>query len=249
MSTPRRVVVALALVLGLAARAQAAPLLQLAGDINSGTLFCATDNNVACAHGIQLTDLNPTAGILDLGTISLGGLTVEGSLHTETFGPPVNILSSSSLTITNDTAAAVTLASSIGANNFVGPTSFVANTGSGTWVTAAGSSADYSFYVDAANGQGGETALDRPGLLVSAFNDTAVGAVDSFSVNGGPFPMVLNTPFSMTLGFDMTLLPGSQLISRGQSQVADVAAVPEPLSLSLLGHGLAGLGWRRRRRT
>ena len=163
MSIPR-VVAALAVVLCLAARAQAAPLLQLAGDINSGTLFCATDNNVICANGVQLTDLDPTVGILDLGDVLVGGLNIEGSLHSETFGPPFNILNSS-LTITNTTASDVTLESSISADGFLGPTTFIANSGSGTWQLAEGSFANYSFWADPTNGTGGQTATDRPGVL------------------------------------------------------------------------------------
>jgi hypothetical protein len=236
------------LCLVFAGAAQASPL-QLAGDINGGGfLFCATDNNVGCANGNVLLDLNPAIGVLDLGTVTIGGLTVEGSLHSDVFGGPLNILNSSSLTIRNNTASAITLESSISADNFPGVTSFIANSGSGTWQTAAGSSALYSFYADTANGIGGQTATDRPGVQISNFNDTAVGLVDSFSVNFGPAPFAALGPFSMTLGFDMTLVGGGSIISRGQTQLTDAAAVPEPLSLSLLGMGLAGLGYRLRRR-
>jgi hypothetical protein len=51
----------------------------------------------------------------------------------------------------------------------------------------------------------------------------------------------------MTLGFDMTLLGGDSLISRGQSEFKDIAAVPEPMSMLLLGSGLIGGGYLRRR--
>jgi len=243
----RFVGVVLLALLALSSRALAAPLM-IAGDINNGTLFCATDNNAGCANGIVLLDLDPTIGILDLGDVVVGGLNIEGSLHSQEFGPPLNILNSSSLTIENLTGSAISLQSSISGNNFPGPTSFIANSGSGTWQTAAGSNATYSFWADPANAIGANTATDRPGFLVSQFSDTAVGLVDSFAVNGGPFPYALGGPFSMTLGFDMTLVAGGELISRGQTQISDVGAVPEPMSLSLLGLALAGFGYRLRRR-
>jgi hypothetical protein len=235
--------------LGFAGAVQAAPLLQLAGDINSGTLFCATDNNVGCANGVTILDLNPTVGVLDLGSSTIAGLLIEGSIQQETFGPPFNILNSSSINIENTTASAISAQLSVSADNYLGLTSFIANSGSGTWQTAEGSTATYSFYADPNNGTGGQTATDRPGFLVSSFTDTAVGLVDSFAVNYGPVPFVDPGPFSMTLGFDMTLEGGGSLISRGQTQITDVSAVPEPLSLSLLGMGLFGVGYRLRRRS
>ena len=239
-------VMTLGLILMLAPRADAAPL-TIAGNVNSGTLFCATDQNVACVYGTQVLDLNPTVGILDLGTAMIGGLLIEGSLHSEANGPALNVINSSSLTIQNTTAGQITLESTISADGFPGPTSFIANSGSGTWQTAEGSFATYSFYADALNAIGASTATDRPGTLISTFNDTAVGLVDSFAVNYGPAPFGAAGPFSMTLGFDMLLEGSGRLISRGQTQVTDVAAVPEPVSLSLLGLGLAGLAYRRRR--
>jgi hypothetical protein len=214
----------------------------LAGDIDSGTLFCATDNNTVCNYGVQLFDTNLAVGVLSLNSTLIGGLQVEGSLHTATDDGTTNILSSSSLSIINTTLAAVTLAASIGATDFTGPATEGFTTGSGTWVSSPGSSTTYTWWNDPNNAQGGETATDREGNLIDSFSDIAGSqTLDSFSHNGGPFALGDIGPlFSMTLGFDMILLGGDSLISRGQSEIADVdvAAIPEPGSILLLGSGL-----------
>ena len=198
------VVVILVVFVPTAARAD----LILAGDAG-GTLFCATDNNSVCTYGVQLVDTNAGVGILSLATANVGGLLVEGSLHTaDTTGG--NLLTSSSLSITNTLAVAIALIASISATDFIGPATSATTTGSGTWTDAAGSSTTYTWWNDPTNQQGGEDATDRPGTLIDAFSDTAGAGLDSFSHNGGPFPVSDLSAFSMTLGFDLVLLAGDQ---------------------------------------
>lgn len=235
----------LVLVMLVSARTASAGLI-LAGTIG-GQNFCATDNNDICGFGLQLFDQNAALGILSLNPVLIGGVQVEGSLHTQQIAGLENILNSSSLSISNTTGSAVDFVTTVGATDFVGPVNTAFTTGSGTWVNSSGSDITMSWFNDALNRQSGTTALDREGLLIDAFNDLAGGGIDSFSHNGGPFAVADFALFSMALGFDGTLLPGSSLISRGQSEIKPLqTVVPEPGSLILLGSGLA-IGARKLR--
>ena len=95
-----------------------------------------------------------------------------------------------------------------------------------------------------------KTPDDRPGQLIDTFFYIAEGGSDSFSYdNELAFSDVL--PFSMTLGFDLTLLGGDSLISRGQTIDKEIipAAIPEPMSMLLLGSGLISGGYLKRRQS
>jgi hypothetical protein len=219
----------------------------LAVDVN-GSQFCATDNDSACAFGTQLLDQNPLLGVLSLATTTVGGVQVEGSIHRAIFGPPTDSLRSSSLTITNLLASTALVQASIGANDFTAPATELTTTGSGTWgPSSQGSSTTYTYYYDASNTQSATTATDRQGALMFSFSDTATSPDESFSQDGGPFAINALSAFGMTLGFDMTLLGFDSLDARGQAASADVTAVPEPMSMLLLGSGLIGGGYLRRR--
>jgi len=219
----------------------------LAGDIDGSAAFCATDNNTICLYGTQLLDTNMDIGTLSLDEVLIGGLLVNGSLHTATAGS-LNILDSSSLSILNTSGAAVTVEASISATDFTGPVTEAYTTGSGTWcVNSQGSSTTYTWWNDPTNQQGATFGTDRPGLLVDTFSDTANLSIDSYSHNGGPFPVFDPALFSMTLGFDMTLLSGDSLLSRGQSEIKPMAVPDGGFSSMLLGFALMGLAAAKRR--
>jgi hypothetical protein len=247
--------VAMAVALGLLAPSAEAVLI-LSANVG-GTLICATDEVVAGAcpgGGTRIPDAAlGVPGTLALGDattpVLVGGLSVLGSVHTSTKGPPQNILNSSSLTVSNPLGGAGTIFSQVrvGDTNYTGPSNQAIFSGSGTWQNAAGSDIRLRYWNDPNNAQGAEAFNDNPGILLADFTDFITLAADATSFAGAT---AVNDPglFSMTIGFDFNLVDGGQLNSRGQTLLTPTAAVPEPGALGLLSTALLALGWTRRKR-
>ena len=211
----------------------------------------ALTNSVTCVDNNAACDTDPTVDriVLANGTSPLPGLLVNGSTHYSTTAGGMNLISSGSSSIFWTGPGTVSLNVSVSDTDFIGPSFVVETTGSGTFTTAQGSTINLGWYNDPLNRQGADTSTDRPGNLVDSFAFIAPDASQSFSHNfSGPLAFPDLGPFSMTLGFDFTLISGGVLTSRGMTELKPVGKVPEPGTLALLGFGLAGLAFTRRRK-
>ena len=221
--------------------------LMLSGTVN-GTNFCAADQNVGCGFGGVIADGNAALNQLGVDAVTINGVQVFGSLQIATYGPPQNILNSSSLQIINTNNFAVDILVAVSATDFM-PTSTTAFTsGSGTFQNVGGASIDLLWWNDPTNQQGAEDPNDTPGGLLDSFSFAAPTAPLSFAHNGGPFVVADLLPYSMTLQFHIVLPAHGELVSRGQTINKDVFTVAEPASPLLLGTGFILLAWGIRRR-
>jgi hypothetical protein len=225
-----------------AVSAPAHATLQIAVSVGGSTFFCA--DGMAC-------DLNSKTGVLEIGTQTIDGVTVNGSIELST-GTPANpgrdLLSTTSLSIVNGSGAVRDGAVAISDTNFTGPVQRFDVTGSGSWVDALGSSTTYKWFDDPTNTQGASTAFDTPGILLDTFTSKGTSPLHSFSVDSTG-AVSDSSRFSMTLQATAVLSPGASLLDRGQAEVK--APIPEPSTWAMIGLGFAALafaGYRRARK-
>ena len=128
---------------------------------------------------------------------------------------------------TKITGASLFESAPMATSNAVGFETFTVNTGGVTLLTGT----DYVFFLSASNFFDGEPGNGKMGFLTS---DPYSGGTFVYMNNGNDFGLLSTTPWSIRLTQDLAF-------------TMELSAVPEPSTLLLLGSGLIGLGFVRRR--
>jgi hypothetical protein len=211
--------------------------LQLSINANGSTFSCF-DGQLSC---------DVSGGANNLLTIdqTVGGAFVQLTLAQSSFGQP-NELQLSSSNIENLSGAPITISLVAGDNNFVGPVTFIRDSGSLTFNNAVGSGpSSLSFFADPLNAQGANP-LNTPGSLLETVTGTPTTNPDSFAGSNIAAFSALG-PFSMTESASLALTTGGSITGFNQAMET---GVPEPKTWAMLGVGfalMAALGFRRRR--
>lgn len=239
----------LALLLGVipfcAFASPAGAVLQIAIDVAGSPVFTCADN--------QPCDSNPAIGSLTLANDTVGGVLILGSLSVAT----TTGLTISTFNIINQSGSTVNYEAVVSDTDYTTPIGSVNWSGSGTWYAGSGTSFEFQWYADAANGQGAGLSLATPGTLLGTYNAAVGSTLPASFAKDGSTGFASSGPYSLTMawgsgtGFSGTsgLLPNAYLVGRNQAETG--VMIPEPSTWALMGIGFAligGVGLRNRRR-
>jgi hypothetical protein len=195
-------------------------------------------DNAAC-------DTSSATGVINIPSISFGGLTATNVVVTSTGNQDDDNAPSLSYSIgsfTNDSGQTLVANFALSDTNFPGGTAGNLNLdGHAAWTNAGNSNVVIRWFVDTDNAQGGNTPTDAPGMEIED---------DEFSASSGDQSFTTSTPipgsgqYSLSDSGTLTLVDGGT-ISGGQSTVFSPASspVPEPSTWAMMAIGFAGLGF------